>query len=379
MLILGAGFLGYRSLAGMKAAPARREAPKRIKEVRTKSVENTEVATTLTVQGRLMAYNKISLFTEVGGAVRATGKPFKKGITFRKGETLLRIDDTEARLGLQAQKASLMNSIALMMPDLKIDYPESFPNWQAYLSDFEVDSPMAALPEVVNQQEKLFVAGRNIYGQYYNIKSGEERLTKYTLTAPFSGVLTNAVVDQGAVVRPGQELGELMANNFYELVATVALSDLDFLQAGNTVTLHSEDIAGQWSGKIRRIGDQIDPATQTVSVYIGVSGAGLREGMYLRGEARARTIASAVEIDRDLLLDQQAVYIVEADTLLRRHPVEVRKFNRETAIVRGLPQGARLLVSEVAGAYDGMRVQRKETMGAAARTPEEASTSSSRK
>ncbi|MEM6771070.1 MAG: HlyD family secretion protein, partial [Bacteroidota bacterium] len=186
IIIVGGLFL-YGWLASMKEGPQKREIPKRIKEVETMAVLNAPVSTKLAVQGRLAAYNKISLFTEVGGAVLETGKPFKKGTYFKKGETLLRIDDAEARLTLQSQKATLLNGVAMMMPDLKIDYPESFGNWEAYLAGFDVDGSIKPLPEAINQREKLFVAGRNLYSQYYSIKSGEERLNKYTLRAPFSG------------------------------------------------------------------------------------------------------------------------------------------------------------------------------------------------
>lgn len=357
-LLLAGGWFGMQYLTSLKPAPMKKEVPKRIKEVEVATISNGKIATKLDVQGRLEAYNKIALFTEVGGAVK-TSKPFKKGTYFAKGEVMMRIDDAEARLSLQAQKATLMNSIAMMMPDLKIDYTESFPAWEKYLSSFDVDAPIKALPTATTQREKLFVAGRNLYTQFYTIKGVEERLSKYTLYAPFSGVLTTADINEGAVIRPGQQLGELMATGFYEMVATVPLSLLDFLKPGGEVKLFSEDIDGEWTGKVRRIGDQIDPGTQTVNVFVGVSGKDLREGMYLRGEADARVLDNVVEIDRDLLIDESEVYVIENDTLLSLVPVNVRKFNRETVIISGLPTGAKLLTSDVAGAYDGMRVKLK--------------------
>ena len=358
MLILAGGYFGNQYLGNLKEEPVKKEIPKRIKSVDVEPVTNANIATTLEVQGRLEAYNKIALFSEMGGAIK-TSKPFKKGTYFSKGEVMLRIDDVEVRLNLQAQKATLMNAVAMMMPDLKIDYPESFPAWEQYLSSFNVDAPIKAMPEPVNQREKLFVAGRNLFTQYYSIKGQEERLSKYVLYAPFSGVLTTAVINEGAVIRPGQQLGELMATGYYELVATVPLSQLDFLKPGGQVELTSEDIDGNWTGKVRRISDQIDPTSQTVNVYIGVSGKGLREGMYLRGAAAARTLANVVEIDRDLLLDEKEVYIVKNDTMLVLHPVTVQKFNRESVLVSGLPNGTKLLTSSVAGAFDGMRVKLK--------------------
>ncbi|MBC6995386.1 efflux RND transporter periplasmic adaptor subunit [Neolewinella lacunae] len=363
VVIILLGYFGMKYLASLKEDPPKREIAKRIKNVETRTVANTQVATKLAVQGRLEAYNKIALFSEVGGVVNETGKPFKKGSYFGNGEVLLRIDDEEARLSLLAQKATLLNTIATIMPDLKIDYPESFPAWEAYLNAFDVEKSIQPLPTAQNQREKLFVAGKNLYTQYYTIKSGEERLSKYVIRAPFAGVLTSTSIDKGAIVRTGQQIGELMATGYYELVATVPLSQLSSLKTGGEVTLTSEDIAGSWKGQIRRISDQIDPLTQTVGVYVGVSGKELREGMYLRGEASAITLSNVVEIDRDLLLNEREVYLVKNDTLLSLHPVVVEKFNRETVIVSGIPEGAQLLVSEVAGAFDGMRVQTKNTGG----------------
>jgi multidrug efflux pump subunit AcrA (membrane-fusion protein) len=355
--IIAGGYFGMQFLFGLKEPPPKREIPKRVKLVETRTITNADIATTLSVQGRLQAYNKIDLYSEVGGSVEETGRPLKEGTYFGKGDVILRIDDDEARLNLQAQKATLLNGIAQIMPDLKIDYPESFPRWEAYLDAFSVDDDLPPLPEATGQRERLFVAGRNLYSQYYQIKGAEERLSKYVLYAPFSGELTEVMIDRGAVVRAGQQLGTLMATGYYELVATVPLSDLNYLEQGGKVELYSEDIGGSWSGEIRRISNQLDAGTQTVEVYIGVSGNELREGMYLRGDAAASTLENVVEIDRDLIIDDREVYVVQSDTLLTLQPITVRKTDRETALVSGLPDGTQLLTSTVGGAFNGMRVK----------------------
>lgn len=355
--IIVVGVFGMQYMFSLKEDPPKKTPDKRIKAVETRRINNGDLATTLDVQGRLQAYNKIELYSEVGGVVEESSRPLKEGTYFPEGEVILRINAEEARLNLLAQKATLLNSIAQLMPDLKIDYPSSFAGWEAYLNAFDVEAPLPALPTAVDQREKLFVAGRNLYTQYYTIKSLEDRLSKYVILAPFSGVLTTVAIDRGAVVRAGQALGELMATGYYELVATVPLSDLDYLQTGGKVTLYSEDIGGEWKGEIRRISNQIDAGSQTVEVYIGVSGGNLREGMYLRGEAAARTLENVVEIDRTLLIDEEGVYVVRQDTLLSLQPVQVRKFNQTTVLVSGIPEGAELLTSTVPGAFDGMRVQ----------------------
>ncbi|MCB0616263.1 MAG: HlyD family efflux transporter periplasmic adaptor subunit [Phaeodactylibacter sp.] len=355
LVILFGAFVGARFLSQQKEPPQRKSGANLIRKVDTLHVYNKSVPATLEIQGELAAFDKIDLFAEVSGTLQSNSRPFKVGTYFPKGSVLIRIDDEEARLALLSQKSSLLNAITQLMPDLKVDYPESFRHWQAYLEQFDPEKPISSFPEPINQQEKYFIASRNLYSQYYSIKSAEERLSKYTLLAPFGGVITQASINSGAVVRAGQKLGELMNTGNYELEATVALRDLKYIKPGSPVSLYSEDIAGQWNGRIKRINDQVDPGTQTVKVFVSVSGEQLREGMYLRGAVEGSNIGEATELPRNLLVNQNSVYVLE-DSTLRLQPVQVVRIREEAAIVRGLENFTPILAQPVPGAFDGMKV-----------------------
>ncbi len=354
-LIIGAYFyMNY--LSNQSTPPKRKAAGPEPKTVSTMPAINTDVATFLNVQGELIAYNKIDIFAEVSGTLDATARPFKVGSYFPKGSALIKVDDTEAKLNLLSQKSSLLNSITQMMPDLKIDYPESYKNWKKYLDDFDVEKPLAAFPEPVNEQEKFFIAARNILSQFYTIQSTEERLSKYVIHAPFSGVITQTSINPGALVRGGQKLGELMDSGNYELEVTIPLADLNYIAVGYTVLLTSEDIPGEWKGRVKRINDQVDASTQTVKVFVGVSGSELREGMYMQGKIAAKNIENALEVPRNLLVSQRQLYFVEDSSLVLKE-VDVIKITKDKAIVKGVEDGAPLLAEPVPGAFDGMKVK----------------------
>ncbi len=362
-IILGLAEAGYIAKLFMSSAapptPEKTEARKEyLPEVETMTVENSNVVTSMDIQGELVAFNKINIFSEVGGILKSTSKPFKVGTWFAKGDLMLALDDTEAKLALLSQKSALQNAITQLMPDLKIDYPSSFAQWKKYLDDFDVEKPIAGFPKPLNDQEKYFIASRNLLTQFYNIRSGETRLSKFNIYAPFSGILTMANTNPGALVSPGQNLGELMNNGVYELQATVPLSDLEYLKPGNVVRLISDGIDGSWSGKVKRIGDQIDRQTQTATVFIGVSGKNLREGMYLRGKGNGEKIENALKIPRKLLVNQNAVFVVNND-LLALEEVEVVKMIEAEAIVTGLEDGTRILKEVVPGLSAGMKVNPK--------------------
>jgi membrane fusion protein (multidrug efflux system) len=354
-LVLFGSIATARFMSQQKEPPKRKASSTLVKRVDTILTAVSTVESSLDVQGELAAYDKIDLFAEVSGTLKSTSRPFKVGSYFPKGAVLFSVDKAEAELNLLSQKSNLLNAITQLMPDLKIDYPESFSHWQQYLDEFELEAPIKAFPEPANKQEKYFIASRNLYSQYYTIKSAEERLSKYQMYAPFSGVITEVGINEGAVVRAGQKLGELMSTNSYELVTTLPLRDLQYIDQGSHVRLYSEDISGTWNGRVKRINNQVETGTQTVKVFIQVEGKGLKEGMYLRGSLRARDIDNATSIPRNLLVNQNAVYVVE-DSILTLHEVQLVKITNEEAIIRGLDDNTPILASPIPGAFEGMKV-----------------------
>ena len=353
VLLILAGF--GASFLGKNKPPAERTVlPAAVKQVRTLTTSPQTVASTIEVTGRLAARQRVEIFAEVGG-ILLSGDRFREGNAFRKGDPMLEIDAEEARLALLAQKSSLMNQLTLMLPDLKTDYPESFPQWAAYLSQLDPAQPLPALPQPVDEREKYFISARNLYNLYYTIQSQEARLEKYVIRAPFAGVVAEASIKEGTLVRIGQKLGDFFNPYTYELEAAVPLADLEYLRTGAKVTLRSADLPGTWRGVVSRISDRIDANTQTAKVFINTTGEDLREGMYLSGAVEGRPLPDVTELPRALLLDQEAVYVVK-DSLLARHPVEPVRFGTETVLVRGIPAGTTLLGQNLVGAYEGMKV-----------------------
>lgn len=359
LAIIAGALIGAGIMEKLKKPQARNTMSASVKTVSTIKVHNTEVQSTIPVTGKLVAEDRVEVFAEVNGTLKTQSKAFKEGNNFSKGEVLLQIDDTEFRMNILSQKSTLLNSFTQLLPDIKIDYPESFDKWNAYLKDFTIEGALLALPEISNEKEKYFLASRNIFGQYYSIKSLEETLSKYTLRAPFNGVVVESTIDPGTNVRVGQKLGEFISPSSYELEVAVSLKDIDLLKTGDVVELTSPDVAGKWNGKIKRVSKKIDDATQTVRVFVAVSANGLKEGMYLSGEIESDLIEDAMEIERKLLIDGEAVFLVD-DGALRLTDVEVMKYGTGTVTVKGLPEGADLLATSLIGAYNGMPVSKAD-------------------
>lgn len=357
IILLGSIFVLAPKLS-KKDAPPKKEITETVvaREVKVMTVKNGDVNSKLAIQGSLEAFNKVDIFAEVTGTLSNSNKTVKIGNYFKKGAILLDIDREEAKLNILAQKSSLLNAITTLMPDLKIDYPESFQQWKTYIDNFNVEHPIKVFPKPLNDQEKYFIASKNILSSYYSIKSAEKRIQKYTVYAPFSGVITQSNIQPGSLVRAGQKMGELMGTSLYEMKVALNLEDLQFIKTGSKVNLYSDAIPGSWTGTVKRISDQIDPNTQSVIAFIGVSGKGLREGMYLRGDLNSQTIKSAIQIPIDLLVNQNQVYAVK-DEKLTLQTIEIVNTNADHAVVKGLTDNTLILKEKIIGAYEGLTVK----------------------
>lgn len=338
-----------------------------VKTVFVDTVQNGTVPIIVKANGTLLAKSRVELYSEVQGVFRRGNKIFKAGQPYNAGETIIRIDASEYAASVQSAKSNLYNLITSLMPDLRLDYPEIYPKWQSYLNGFDLGKSTPALPEMTSEKEKFFITGRGILTNYYNVKNLEQRLYKYTIAAPFNGVLTEALVTEGTLVRAGQKLGEFIDTNEYELEVSVSKSYSDLLKIGETVELANLDRTKTYMGKVVRINGRVDQASQTIKAYIEIKDKDLSEGMYLEAYLNAREELDAIEIDRGLLLENDKIFVVR-DSILDLIDVTPIYFSDKKVVLKNVPNGNIMLSKPVIGAYSGMLVKvygEKNGIGAA--------------
>ncbi len=327
-----------------------------VKGVEVKTVKNEDTPVIVYLDGKLNAVNRIELYAEVNGILQKGAKRFEEGISYRKGEIILKLDDSEAKANYMAVKNEFTNVLTQALPDIQIDFPQAYPEWKKYLEKVTALTFIPPLPLVNNPQLRLFLTGRAVFSSYQNLKSNKVRLSKFSITTPFSGVVTQALVKEGALVRAGQKIGEFIEPGFYELEATVSFQELQLLKKGDAVSLTSPDMEGKWTGEIYRINAAVDPSTQRVKLFIRVKADDLAHGIFMNAFASGTTIKKSFRLPRKLLYNDSFTYVVK-DSILTAIPLQVLKRDPGDVIVRGLPDGAQLPLQPIPGAFEGMKVK----------------------
>lgn len=316
-----------------------------------------DASISIELSGRLSSRDRINVFSEVSGQLQSSEKQFKEGISFAKGDTLIHINDAQNRLNLSALRSSFLSLLTGLQAELATDYPDTFANWQNYISSFNSLNELEILPEVQSQKEKNFLVTKNVYNQFFNIRSQESQLRKYVIKAPFDGTIHSANTVPGTLIRVGQQIGEYVGAYHYELELGLSVNERSKIKLKDKVTLKSEDIKGTWQGEVSRIGTVIDPATQTLKIYVSTTGEDLMEGMYMKAELNGLTIKGSTLLSSHLLINNQFVYGVENDSILTKYPVTVLHENNDLVWLSGIPVNAILLAQSLTGAKPGKVVR----------------------
>ena len=354
-ILILATIISTVALIGMKKpAERKKEVDNRI-TVSTIEVKNTDIYSEINIIGKTVGKQKIEIFSEVSGVLENTSKDFLEGVSYNKGQVLLRINNDENYMSLVSQRSSLLNLITKIIPDLKFDYPKSYENWKNYLENFEIEKTTQDLPKAENNQEKYYIAGQGIYQTYYNIKSLETRQAKFTIHAPFSGVVSQSMIKPGTLVRSGQKIGEFFNPNIYDLEVEINRTEIDFIKINDKVNLKDASTQKSWTGAVTRISDIIDSKTQTIKIFITVSGNDLREGLFLTGNIKTSVKNNAFSLPRKLIVNNNEVFVVENGKIINKK-VNIIQTTEEYCIVTGLENGT-LISQKTKGIHKDMKVK----------------------
>ncbi len=318
-------------------------------EVNVMEIKNENIGSVIQLTGRLKALRAVNIVSEVQGKMLQQQKELDVGVAFKKGETLAKIERTQTDLNLYAMRAKFNTQIINLLSDLELDNEAVYPKWKTYTDNFNHKQLLPELPKFTDEREKYLFNLRNIPGQYLDIKAQEERLTKYEITAPFSGIITQSSVDYGDIVSPGKPIAKLLGTGVYEYEAAVNEQDLAYLKIGSSVKLTNANTGKTYNGRILRTGGIVDENTQTIPIYIAVTGAGLKQGTYLEGSINGKSFSEVAAIPNNVITRNNEVYVVKGDAV-ELLPIQRVGSIAGKSLVKGIPNGSLVINQTVSTA-----------------------------
>lgn len=238
-----------------------------------RTLDGAALATGPVVTGSLLPEKRADLRAEVSALVLAVLK--ENGERVRRGELLVRLDDTSIRDSLasaeEAARASVQSfeQAERQFQRLKTLQAQGMSSLQA-MEDAEVRR---------NNAQSDLVAARA------RVASARQQLTRTEVRAPFDGVVSERKVSAGDTAQMGKELVKVIAPETMRFEGRVSADRLPELKTGQAVGFKVNGYPNtEFKGRVRRIDAAANALTRQVEVLIAIEGgAPAVSGLYAEG------------------------------------------------------------------------------------------------
>ena len=291
----------------------------------------------------------VDLKPRAGG--RVTELPHGEGEPVRKGELILKLDDTEARLALQEAEQSLASARAKFV-DLLLGHrntliPEDTtlqkdPNiWYLQYTRKEAEKAQKRFDEgkisshdleqarlwhesagafLSQRREALLATQSGLTGAYLAWKRALYEWEQTTLPAPFSGILGNQAVQVDQIVSAGQTCFTLVDLSSLRVEAHILESEVSGIRTGRKAEVRfSAFPLHPCAGLITAVNPLVDPDTKTCRVTVKISNPEnrFRDGMFAYVSLEGSIYNERFLVPREAILvrdDRELLFIVRDGT-----------------------------------------------------------------
>jgi len=353
--------------------------------VETLTVERGERRVQVHGTGTVQPRREVELAPQVGGRVVETAPDLVEGGFFREGDLLFRIEDADYRLAVERASAALAKAeydLATVQGQARVARAE----WdRLQLGDGEKPNPLVLYePQLKNARAALLSARAAL-------EQARLDLERTTVRAPFDGILRSESVDVGQYLRAGNPVAVLAGTDRAEIVVPLPLEEMgwvDIPRPGGRgegspamVKLTTGGRTHEWPGRIVRSLGDVDPEGRMARVVVAVvdpyglrgdAGEGkpaLALGTFVEVALLGETLEDVAVLPASVLRDGEQVWVMN-DSHLKFRPVHVVRLARDELIVgEGLRTGERVVLTNVAGAAEGMKLRPAEESGRSASVP----------
>ena len=284
-----------------------------------------DVTLRVQTQGEVQPLTEIDLVPEVGGKIVYVSPNFIEGGFFKKGETLIRIDDSNFQIAKIRAQATIAQAEQILAREIA--------EGEIAKSDFEElgrGEPSALAMRLPQRQE----AEASLQAAEADLESAELQLRRTSVRAPFDGRVRTKSSDIGQFVSPGSPLGRIFSTDIVQVrlpLTDADLSKIDLPIAYNAESrevapkvLLSTNIGGErqeWTGHIMRTASTYDTQSRALFAIVEVfdpygQGASQNEvplapGLFVDAVIEGKKLENVIVLSRDGLRPQNEVYVVD--------------------------------------------------------------------
>jgi RND family efflux transporter MFP subunit len=314
--------------------------------------QTLELTQMLPISGALKAVNSAFVKAKVAGELQTLS--VREGDFVKAGQVIGRIDTTEYQARLrQAQQQAESAKAQVDIAQRSLDNNKSLVD-QGFISRTALDTSL----------NNLSAALANFKAAQAGVDLTNKSLDDTVLRAPIGGQIAQRLVQNGERVAIDVRVVEIVDLGTLEFEAAMAAGDSVKVKAGQVAQLSIEGISEPVQAKVARINPSTVAGSRSVLVYFAVAPTpGLRQGLFAQGALRTGQVnALALPLDA-VRTDKPQPYVQHIVNGKVAHqtvtPGATGEREGVTMVeVKGLAEGAEVLVGAVGALREGTLVQR---------------------
>lgn len=333
------------------ASPAA-DAPMLVSNEDVLTVHNGSLASGVVITGSIQPERRADLRAEVSAVVLQVFK--ENGESVKRGELLMRLDDTSIRDALTSADASAraaaqaLDQAERQFQRLKTLRASGMASAQQ-LEDAEIHRN-------TTQSDKAAADSR--------VVTARQQLQRTEVRAPFDGVVSERKTSAGDTAAIGKELVKVIDPTSVRFDGFVSADQISNVKLGQNVNFRINGYAEQdFTGTVKRIDAAADPTTRQVEVLVAFSKGNLPSVSGLYAEGRVETSSSAALMVPAVALmrngDHTFAWRIAGDTLKKTELTLGERDARrgDYAVLTGLADGDRVLRNPNTTLKDGAKVK----------------------
>ena len=242
--------------AAAPAAPPLILAPEDVTTVKSSALTSGPAIT-----GSVQPERRADLRAEVQAIVLQVLK--ENGDTVRRGDLLVRMDDTAIRDALaSAEAASRAAALANEQSERQFERTKALRS-----------SGMVSAQALDDAEGRRNAAASEVEAAKTRVVLARQQLTRTEVRAPFDGVVTDRKVSPGDTAQLGKELVKVIDPNSMRFEAMVSADNVGDVKAGQAVHFRVNGYGDQeFTGKVRRMNPAANATTRQVEVLVDFTG-----------------------------------------------------------------------------------------------------------
>ncbi len=321
------------------------------------------------VTGTVQPERRADLRAEVSAVVMGVLK--ENGQSVKRGDLLVRLDDTSIRDGLvSAQEAERAAAQA---------FDQSQRQFQRLKTLRE--SGMASAQQLEDAEIRRNSTQSDLSAAKTRVAQARQMQQRTEVRAPFDGIVADRKVSAGDTAQVGKELLKVIDPTSLKLEGLISSDAIQLVKVGMPVSFRVNGYGKQdFAGKVKFVSPTANPTTRQVEVTVEITGEAPARlaGLYAEGRVEAATSTALTLPDASIVRDGERAFAwrVKGGSLQKvLLTLGERDTRRGDYVVRaGLAEGDKLLRHPVATLKDGQVVKDTPSAQAASPAPQAAKT-----